>query len=74
MNKKSVKDSDVIAAIAQKELDDLARIDGAETGGASFKRLKQFFKKHLKREENGKLNAELEEDKISHDITGTMRR
>ena len=43
-------------------------------GGVSFKKLKQFFKKHLKREENGKLNAELEEDRISHDIRSIMKR
>lgn len=74
MKRKPISDADLIAAIAQKELDDLARIEGAESGGASFKKLKQFFKKHLTREDNGKINAELEEDRISRDIAGIMRR
>lgn len=33
MKRKPISDADLIAAIAQKELDDLAKIDGAESGG-----------------------------------------
>ena len=73
---KGVGDHVVIAAIAERELSDLAMVDGGDPGQAKTSRNKliNFFKKHLRRSENGKVNSELDKAPLPIDVIREIRR
>lgn len=71
--KHKVSDSDVIATIVEKQLKDLVVIDGGDPtkdGKINFWKLKSFLKKHVRKNENIKLNANLESNNLPHRVEG----
>lgn len=73
-------DTDVTAAIAAQQLEDLARIEGGDPKKCiSFSAIKKFVRRHLGKDEDPKLNGELDTADgrgyvKSHDIKPIVRK